>query len=91
MLDYEWSEILPFSSVTGDELMFDNNLGFEGVHVATCFLNLNFLKHCEHIRHVNFDFKKGNMCLRLIIKKRLLHWLLAPMPWLIILKIYKKC
>ena len=55
VLDYEWSDILTFSSVTGDELMFDDNLGFVEVHDATCFLNFNFVKRCEHIGHVNFD------------------------------------
>ena len=48
--------------------MFDDNLGFAGLHDATCFLNFNFVKHWEHIGHVNFDSEKGNICLRFIIK-----------------------
>ena len=58
MLDYEWLKILPFLSVTRDELMFDDNLGFVGVHGATCFLNFNFVKCCEDTGRVNFDSKK---------------------------------
>ena len=65
VLDYEWSKILTFSSVTRNEL-FESNLGFVGVHDATYFLNFNLAKRCEHTGHVNFDSKKGNMCLRLI-------------------------
>ena len=58
VLDYEWLEILPFLSVTRNGLIFDDNLGFVAVHSATCFLNFNFVKRCEHTGRVNFDSEK---------------------------------
>jgi len=56
-------KILPFSSIIREETICDDNLGFVGVHNATCSLNFNLVKRCEHIGHVNFGSKRDIKCM----------------------------